>query len=147
MDNSYRVADAMTVIGESAVEAFNRTGANNMVANAISSAKNEIGYHVSSTLQDETRIRNNENKILGEIRDYLTGSEPVEIVNTGTVEVKYALDINGLPDGVDEERVSQLVSEALTNKEVIKQIVTSPTFQRFDERTKNKLLNELRRHI
>ena len=147
LDNSYRVADAMTVIGESAVEAFNRTGANNMVANAISSAKNEIGYHVSSTLQDETRIRNNENKILGEIRDYLTGSEPVEIVNTGTVEVKYALDINGLPDGVDEERVSQLVSEALTNKEVIKQIVTSPTFQRFDERTKNKLLNELRRHI
>lgn len=147
LDNSYRVADAMTVIGESAVEAFNRTGANNMVANAISSAKNEIGYHVSSTLQDETRIRNNENKILSEIRDYLTGSEPVEIVNTGTVEVKYALDINGLPDGVDEERVSQLVSEALTNKEVIKQIVTSPTFQRFDERTKNKLLNELRRHI
>ena len=146
-DSTKIVTASASKLGMEAIKAFEDTGANSLTG-ALQNNKKDISYKISSKLKDETKIRKDEELYLKEILNYLTSNTgPVIVDNTGNIKVDYNLTVDGLPDTIDEETVANIVIETIQSKDVIKQIVTSPTFQRFDERTKNKLLNELRRHI
>lgn len=66
------------------------------------------------------------------------------VVHSGSIDFNLSITVDG-NGNVDSEVIKEGVENALTDKELLKQIATSPDFQAYDNRTKIQMNRQLRR--
>jgi len=90
-----------------------------------------------------TRQGDSQTQLLRDIKDAL-GSLRVE--HTGSIDFNQNVDVTG-DTGLTEEELRSAVMQALQDRNVLKQIVQSREFQSMDKRMKNRMIQEMSRHI
>lgn len=95
----------------------------------------------------EHEIRDHEGEsqtqLLHDIKDAL-GSLRVE--HTGSIDFNQNVDVTG-DTGLSDTELRDAVMQALQDRNILKQIVQSREFQTMDKRMKNRMIQEMSRHI
>ena len=89
------------------------------------------------------RQGDSQTQLLRDIKDAL-GSLRVE--HTGSIDFNQNVDVTG-DTGLTSDELRSAVMQALQDRNVLKQIVQSREFQSMDKRMKNRMIQEMSRHI
>ena len=89
------------------------------------------------------RQGDSQTQLLQDIKDAL-GSLRVE--HTGSIDFNQNVDVTG-DTGLTSDELRSAVMQALQDRNVLKQIVQSREFQSMDKRMKNRMIQEMSRHI
>ena len=89
------------------------------------------------------READKQTQLLEEIKEAL-GSLRVE--HTGKIDFNQNVDVTG-DTGLSEVDLREAVLQALSDRNILKQVVNSHEFQSLDKRMKNRMIQEMSRHI
>lgn len=141
--------DAGLLLGE-AVSAGFENGETIPVISSQANNSNKLSYELTHSIQ------NKNNNILETIVDLLRelldqGEEEqtvhAELEQSGTVTIQHDINLENVPDGIDENELVALIKQLLNSDDVIKALTTNREFQRMDTRMKQKIIREYERHV
>lgn len=104
--------------------------------------------NITSTLDDDKLL-----KILKEIQTLLSdihkekNNNSIEVINDGEIKLKLDYDLSNVPSGINIDLLRDLLSQLLTDKDILKQLTSNKDFQMLDKRAKTKIINAYNRHI
>lgn len=119
------------------LDGMDKAGLDNIGISGNGQVLASVEHEISSRQGDS------QTQLLRDIKDAL-GSLRVE--HTGSIDFNQNVDVTG-DTGLTEEELRSAVMQALQDRNVLKQIVQSREFQSMDKRMKNRMIQEMSRHI
>jgi hypothetical protein len=74
-----------------------------------------------------------------DLPDLVTANDDVNVNVKQSLDI--SLDLENVPDGIDQQLLHQVVVETLTNRDVINTLVSSNDFQMIDSKVKSRMIN------